>query len=41
MMPATTAMTGMVVEIMPSPMPEMMTVAGPVLPLSDSFWVGR
>ena len=41
MMPATTATTGMVVEIMPSPMPDMMTVAGPVLPLSDNFWVGR
>ena len=40
-MPHTTANTGMVVEIMPKPSPEMMTVAGPVFPLSASCWVGR
>ena len=39
-MPTTTAMTGMAVESIPSPMPEMITVAGPVLPLSLRRLVG-
>lgn len=34
-------MTGTAVEIIPTPMPEMMTVAGPVWPLRAIFCVGR
>ncbi len=30
----------MAVETMPKPIPEMITVAGPVLPLSESLRVG-
>ena len=41
MMPTTTAITGMAVESIPRPIPEIMTVAGPVLPLSLNFRVGR
>ena len=40
-MPMTTAITGMVVDTMPNPIPDMMTVAGPVFPLSANSWVGR
>ena len=40
-MPATTASTGMAVESMPTPRPEMTTVAAPVLPLSAMRRVGR
>ena len=32
--------TGMAVESIPRPTPEMMTVAGPVWEDSASFWVG-
>ncbi len=39
-MPATTEMTGMAVETMPRPTPEIITVAGPVWPLSASVLVG-
>ena len=39
-MPKTTANTGMVVDTIPKPIPEIITVAGPVLPLSESFCVG-
>ena len=38
--PVTTAITGIAVETMPKPTPEIITVAGPVLPLSDNFLVG-
>ena len=37
----TTSITGIAVESIPKPIPEIITVAGPVLPLSLSFWVGR
>lgn len=40
MIPVTTASTGMVVETIPSPIPEMITVAGPVFPLSANRCVG-
>ncbi len=40
MVPAETAATGMAVEIMPVPMPEMMTVAGPVWAWAAIFLVG-
>jgi hypothetical protein len=32
--------TGMAVDTIPRPMPEMTTVAGPVFELSDTLWVG-
>jgi len=37
MMPITTATTGIAVDNIPSPIPEIITVAGPVLPLSLNF----
>ena len=40
MMPMTTAMTGITVDIIPNPMPEIMTVAGPVKPALATFFVG-
>ena len=40
MMATTIVMTGTAVDIIPSPTPEMMTVAGPVLELSASLRVG-
>ena len=40
MIPATTASTGMAVDSMPSPKPEIITVAGPVSPASETRWVG-
>lgn len=40
MIPTTTANTGMAVDNIPSPNPEIMTVAGPVSPDSDTRCVG-
>ncbi|MPM53860.1 hypothetical protein SDC9_100630 [bioreactor metagenome] len=39
-MPTTTAKTGIAVDNIPNPIPEIMTVAGPVLPLSARYLVG-
>ena len=39
-MATTMVTTGMQVEIIPRPIPWMMTVAGPVWELSANFWVG-
>ena len=38
--PTTTASTGMAVESIPSPRPEIITVAGPVSPALETNWVG-
>jgi hypothetical protein len=38
--PTTTASTGMAVESIPSPRPEIITVAGPVSPDSETSRVG-
>ena len=40
MIPITTAITGIAVESIPKPIPEIMTVAGPVFPLSTQL-LGR
>ncbi|OAV70732.1 hypothetical protein Barb7_03242 [Bacteroidales bacterium Barb7] len=38
--PTTTDSTGIAVESIPKPSPEMMTVAGPVCPAADTSCVG-
>ena len=40
MMATPIVITGMQVEIIPVPIPLMITVAAPVCPASEIFWVG-
>ena len=39
--PVATAITGIAVDIIPRPIPEIITVAGPVFPASEIRCVGR